>query len=433
MPALRHALIAASGLCAWLCLPLSAWAELRGHGGPVRALVVSPDGKTAVSGGFDTAVIAWSLEHETAQRVLRFHAGAVNALALAPDGRIFSAGEDGIIAVWPPASAAPARLLEGHSGPVSALALAPDGQTLASASWDRTVRLWPLGAAGPARIVDGHRDNVNGVAFLPDGSAVVSAGYDAQIRITPVDAALAPYGFTLSAALSAVAVAPDGEIIAAGADGAVRFLSRDGVTRAALELLDTPLIALALSRDGARLAAAGLRGAVPVIDRASRKTVTTLRGPGLPVWSLAFTPDGATLLTGGGDRLIRSWNAVTGEPVRPVMPPANDKVEGEPDERGAVVFQACKACHALQPDDGSRAGPSLHGIFGRRIGQAEGYAYSRALPQLPIVWSAETIARLFEIGPNAFTPGTKMPEQIIGNPADRKALVEWLERVTRPR
>jgi len=55
------------------------------------------------------------------------------------------------------------------------------------------------------------------------------------------------------------------------------------------------------------------------------------------------------------------------------------------------------------------------------------------LKRLDIVWTAETIAKLFEVGPATYTPGTKMPEQTITDPADRKALVEWLEQATRAR
>jgi cytochrome c len=38
---------------------------------------------------------------------------------------------------------------------------------------------------------------------------------------------------------------------------------------------------------------------------------------------------------------------------------------------------------------------------------------------------------LFEVGPAAYTPGTKMPEQRIGSEADRAALVKFLERATK--
>ncbi|MBK3421186.1 c-type cytochrome, partial [Methylobacterium ajmalii] len=100
-------------------------------------------------------------------------------------------------------------------------------------------------------------------------------------------------------------------------------------------------------------------------------------------------------------------------------------------DRGAEVFRACEACHTLTPDGGNRAGPTLHGVFGRRIATAPGYAYSPAFRQFDIVWTADTIARLFEIGPARFTPGTKMPEQVVQDAEDRAALVRFLEKATR--
>ena len=88
-------------------------------------------------------------------------------------------------------------------------------------------------------------------------------------------------------------------------------------------------------------------------------------------------------------------------------------------DRGAEVYRACVACHTLSPDEGNRAGPTLAGIFGRRIASLPGYNFSDALKKLDIVWTPETVSKLFEIGPNAYTPGTKMPEQTIGSAQDR--------------
>src|SRR3954447_20576316 len=76
-----------------------AGAQLRGHGGPVRALAVSPDGAQAVSGSFDTSVIRWSLPKNAADEALRFHDGAVDAVLILGDGRIASSGEDARIAI----------------------------------------------------------------------------------------------------------------------------------------------------------------------------------------------------------------------------------------------------------------------------------------------------------------------------------------------
>jgi cytochrome c len=407
----------------------AAQAQLRGHGGPVRALAVSADGKSAVSGSFDTSAIRWSLAREAAEQVLRFHDGPVNAVAMLKDGRVVTSGEDTKIAIWTPGEPAPATVLEGHTAPVVALAASPDGTTLASASWDNTVRLWPLGGGTP-RVLEGHSQNVNGVAFTPDGRAVVSAGYDLTVRIWPIDNG-APVITTLPSPLNSVAVAPDGEIVAGAADGKVYFLSSRGELRGEIQAAETPVIAVAVSADGALVAAAGIRGSVAVIERTSRNLARTLVGPGLPVWSVAFMLDNHTLLTGGTDRVVRRWNAATGDHLGPVaMGTAEDPLAQYAGERGAEVYRACVACHTLTPDEGNRAGPTLAGIFGRRIATLPGYRFSDALKKLDIVWTPDTVAKLFEIGPAAMTPGTKMPEQTIGSAEDRDALVKFLARVT---
>lgn len=408
-----------------------ATAQLRGHGGPVRALAIARDGSSAVSGSFDSSAIRWSLTRNAAEQVLRYHDSAVNAVVLAPDGRIVTGGEDGRIAVWQPGEAVPARTFEGHTAPIVSLALSPDGMTLASASWDRTIRLWPL-VRGEPRVIEGHQQNVNAVAFAPDGKTLVSAGYDLTLRIWPL-AGGAPTVVTLPTPLNAVAVAPDGEIVTGGADGRLFFLSGLGEPRAEVETGGTPIIAIAVSGDGALVAAAGIRGSVAIIDRSTRTIARTLVGPGMPVWSAAFFPDNRTLLTGGTDRMIRRWNAVTGDHIGSVaMSDGEDPLAAYAGDRGAEIYRACIACHTLKPDEGPRAGPTLHGLFGRRIATLPGYDFSPALKRLDIVWTPETVSKLFEVGPMAYTPGTKMPEQRIGSAEDRTALVKFLQKATAP-
>jgi cytochrome c len=417
---------------AGLCLG-AAQAQLRGHGGPVRALAISPDGTMAISGSFDTSSIRWSLSRNTAEQVLRFHAGPVNAVAYLPDGRIVTAGDDTRIAIWAPGETAPVKVLMGHTAPIVALAVSPDGTRLASASWDGTARLWPL-AGGPPQVLEGHQQNVNGVAFTPDGKSIVTAGYEATLRIWPLSGGDAPVVRTLPTPLNSVAVAADGEVIAAGANGKVYFLSERGEQRGEVEVGPTPIIALTVSGDGALVAAAGIRGSVGIVERRSRTLVRTLVGPGMPVWSVAFLPDHHTLLTGGTDRIVRRWDATNGDHIGTVaIGDLEDPLAAYAGDPGAEVFRACVACHTLAPDEGNRAGPTLAGIFGRRIATLPGYNFSPALKQMDIVWTSETVAKLFEVGPAAYTPGTKMPEQRIGNAADRQALVRFLERATKKR
>ena len=414
--------------------PESAQAQLRGHGGPVRALAISPDGTQALSGSFDTSVIRWSLQRNAAEQVLRFHDGAVNAVVFLSDGRIATSGEDARIAIWRPGEPRPAMVLEGHTAPVVALAVSPDGAMLASASWDHTARLWPLGSGAP-RLIEGHTQNVNGVAFTVDGRALVTVGYDATLRVTPIvgDGGGTAIATTLPTPLNTVAVAPDGEIVTAGADGKVYILSATGELKSEIEVAQAPIIAVALSPDGSLIAAAGIRGSVAIIERAARKLERTLVGPGLPVWSAAFFRDGRTLLTGGAGRMIRRWDAVSGEPVgNVVMGAPEDPLAAFAGDPGAEVFRACVACHTLSAEEGPRAGPTLAGIFGRKIATLPGYNFSEALRKLDIVWTPETVSKLFEVGPMTYTPGTKMPEQQIGSAEDRAALMTFLEKTTKP-
>jgi cytochrome c len=424
--------LVASAIWSALLIQLGpAAAELRAHGGPVRSLAVSGDGARALSGSFDTSAILWDLRRGVAERVLRLHDAAVNAVAFLADGRAVTAGADARIAIWAPGRVIPDVVLTGHQGPVAGLAVSPGGAAvLASASWDRTVRLWDLNR-GASTTLGGHAQNVNGVAFLADGTAVVSAGYDATVRFWPLSQSASGIVAELASPLNAVAAAPDGEVAAAGADGQVYYLSPQGERLGATEALPAPIVALAISRDGARLAAAGMNGAVAVIDRKTRGMLHTLVGPSTPVWSVAFLPDGGTLATGSGDGAIRRWDVETGTLLEPPDSSPGDPLAAFADEPGAQVFRACVACHTLAPDQGRRAGPSLHGIFGRRIASLSGYDYSEALRHLDIVWTQETLGRLFEIGPARYTPGTKMPEQRISSREDRDALVKFLEKATR--
>src|SRR5262249_7340087 len=174
--------------------------------------------------------------------------------------------------------------------------------------------------------------------------------------------------------LNAVAIAPAGEFVTAGADGKVYVLSTAGDLVSEIDAAQAPIIAVALSRDGRLIAAAGMRGSVAIIDRPARKMARTLVGPGLPVWSVAFFPDARTLLTGGSDRMIRRWDAVTGEPIgNVVMGAPEDPLAAFAGDPGAEVFRACVACHTLKADEGVRAGPTLAGVFGRKIATLPGY------------------------------------------------------------
>ena len=62
----------------------------------------------------------------------------------------------------------------------------------------------------------------------------------------------------------------------------------------------------------------------------------------------------------------------------------------------------------------------------------EGYRYSASLKDSGIVWTEDTVAKLFEVGPDTLTPGSKMPLQRIDDAQQRADLIAFLRRATVP-
>jgi cytochrome c len=415
-----------------------AEAAFVGHGGPVKGLALTSDGALLVSTSFDYSVIVWRLEDGAALDVLHGHDAAVNDVVVLPgDERFATAGDDGAILLWAFGESEPVGRLAGHVGRVVDLDVSADGRQLASAGWDHTVRLWDIVNGAVPRLLEGHGGPVNAVRFTPDGERLVTAGVDGALRLwrTADATRLAEWGGGPSA-VNALAVANDGRTaFAAGASGEVRrFDLHDGRTLGPFRAgPPSPLFAVSLSPDGERLAATGMDGTITIFSTATGVVEQVLGGERNPLWSLATAPDGRTLFAGGNDRTIRQWSLATGREIdEPAPLPLPEKPVSAAAADGAAVWRRCAACHTLDPDSANRAGPTLHGIFGRRIGTVEGYPYSPALDGGDIVWTEATVADLFRRGPDVVTPGTKMPIQRITDENELAALIAFLRREAMP-
>ena len=114
-----------------------------------------------------------------------------------------------------------------------------------------------------------------------------------------------------------------------------------------------------------------------------------------------------------------------GETEHSFLRPASEMENGE-----RQFMRKCSICHALTPPPSRKAGPTLHDLFGRPAGSVPGYPYSPTLAESDIVWTEETIDALFDLGPDHYVPGSKMPMQRIAAPQDRADLVAYLRRAT---
>src|SRR5439155_5197139 len=216
-PARGLAVVVALGLLALLAVPVTA--ALKGHGGAVTGIAVTPDGARAVSAGFDYNLMLWDLAGAGQPRGLEGHEAAVAAVAMFPDGRhAVSGSDDGTVGYWDLATASPIARWRGHRGKVAAVAVMPDGSLVASGGWDRGLRLWDP-PTGDSRLLDGHAAAINAVAIVPGGRLIASGDHDGRILLWAVPEgrlldAIAGDGF----AVNALRFTAEGRLLSASAD-----------------------------------------------------------------------------------------------------------------------------------------------------------------------------------------------------------------------
>ena len=414
--------------------------RLEGHGGPVKGVAVSADGRHALTASFDYSVALWEAAGGE-PRFLYGHDAAANAVAFLPGQRAMSGGDDFAVILWDLATGDALQRFNGHKGKILHVAASKDGSIAATSGWDGWIGLWDLEAQQRKGWLKGHRSGVNAAVFSSDGRFLYSASSDGTIRrwkveTGEIDRVLVKHGFGVN---QLVLNDESGWLAYGAVDGAVRAIDLETDRELADLTADRrPILALALHRESGQLAVGDGEGHVMVIDTAAwsieRDFRAAVRGP---IWALAWTPDGKRLLSGGLDDTAVLWPVnVDVTRVAGILNAADHSYLRPPAEmtNGERQFaRKCSICHTLTPDGAHRAGPSLWGLFGRPVGSVKGYAYSDALRSMDIVWSAETIDRLFEFGPDHYTPGSKMPMQQIARPEDRTDLIEYLAANTGPR
>lgn len=297
--------------------------------GDVNRLAASPNGKqVAVASSIGIFVFdAQSLELE---RYLDTRSW-ITALDFSPDSQTLATGDqDGLIQLWNTATwqevGAP---LSGHLKAILDLAFAPDGTKLASASLDNLLIQWGLtGGQELARtqVIGG----LSAVAYSDDNTRLITGGNDFQIKIWDANTLTVLKTTAFSAKIVDIAKVKGSDVfILGGTDQQVVILDITGEpVLTQVGSLQYPLTAVAVSPNGKLVAAGDINGGMTVWDISGKKfaelwktknyvlaDVSDLTGPGSP-HSLAFSPDGALIFSGLHNGIIRSVDANTGADVK---------------------------------------------------------------------------------------------------------------------
>ncbi len=204
----------------------------------------------------------------------------------------------------------PARtVLKDHRGPVRAVAFNADSTLLATAGDDHSVLLRSTTSVASPAVLSQHNGAVQALAFQPGGPVLVSAGDDRRIVLWDTRTHLPLRTITLDAGVRALVFTADGKTAAvATADGVISLWRTDEWTRTSTVVHELGEVnALALS--GSVLAVGGKNGTL-VVENGIPRTFTDHDAA---VRTVALSPDGRTLASGGDDHQVVLRVLATGE------------------------------------------------------------------------------------------------------------------------
>lgn len=196
--------------------------------------------------------------------------GWISEVVWSPSGGLLASSSAGGVAIWRQTLESDPVFIKQHDGPVKSVAFAPNGVTLATASADTTVKVWDLRAFSPA--------------------------------MEPLET------YTHGESVEQVAIARNGTVISACADGIVRLLHPSGVHMLAGHTDE--VTALALNPGDFRLASGSRDHTVRVWNLSERELVTSIEGHTDWVRRLTFHPRENWLLSTSRDGTARLWDTL---------------------------------------------------------------------------------------------------------------------------
>jgi WD40 repeat protein/serine/threonine protein kinase len=315
---------------------------LQGHRDAILGAGFSPDGRRIVSASRDRSAKLW--DSRTGKEIRQFKEGhefLATKAAFFPDGkRLLSAAVDNTTRIWEVATGTQLLTLEG-TGPAAAVALARDGRWVLTGSNDKTAKLWDAVTGHLVRKLEGHRSEVTAVAISPDASWLFTGDARGRCRLWQAETgALQWEAEGHSRNITAACFLPDSStVLTASIDNTVaQWDVATGRERLPL-ILKHPdsVVAMAIAPDGRRVLTSSADKVVRLWDVASGQQLGVLPAGDELTNAVAFAPDGRRALTTSATGRVRLWG---GEPLREIRAGAEQGPWLSPDPNVSQVWSA---------------------------------------------------------------------------------------------
>jgi sugar lactone lactonase YvrE len=203
---------------------------------PTAALAFAPDGKLLASGHPGTSPVRshvklWDLIDRREPSVsLQGHPAKIFSIAFSPSGDLLAAGSgDGSIYLWEVRTGRESPALHGHKGPVVSLSFGPLGRNLASAGQDGAVKIWDLSTARErVTVTSSGKSRATSIVYSPGGRTLFWADDAGHVTWRQLATAKNLREFKFPQAIHQIAVAGDGEHLAAGCEDGNVYILRLG-------------------------------------------------------------------------------------------------------------------------------------------------------------------------------------------------------------
>eukprot|EP00906_Rhabdomonas_costata_P038646 RCo054618 len=249
-------------------------------------------------------------------RVLEPHAYPVFGCAISPSGKRI-ASSDKKVRLW---DASTGQLLgnplqhEGHKGVVYSVCFTPDGELLLSGGEDKVAVLWDLGTQSSVMEYKGHTGMITGVAVFPSSDTVATASYDRTLRLwhmqdgTPKAKAGGHTGD-----IECLALSGDGTHAVTGADDCTARVYNCSTMAQEVQLDHGPenwVYSVQFSADGSTVLSGSKKHNAQLWDLHSGQCIATLVGHAKTVMHAIFAdpPAGHRVLTASRDNTLKVWD-----------------------------------------------------------------------------------------------------------------------------
>jgi WD40 repeat protein len=363
-------------------------------GKSIASVAFSPDGSMLATGSDDDGVRVWSLRGLGKLFFFTGHVGPVTSVRFDPTGAsVVSTSDDGTSRIFEVAgidAGESKAVLAGGGGAYLASSYTPSGARLVTGGTDGTARLWDTRLEQTLPVVATERGPVAAAAFTAGGRSIVQAS-TGSVAVLPGGRRIATYSLDRPIAFGAGLVATAG-------GAAVRVA--DASSGAARRMTDAPeaVKALALSLNGREVAAAAGDRAVVWDATTGHEIAGFTVAPGTT--TIAISPTGQLVLTGGADGSVRLWS-VDGKLVARLgsHPRAVTSASFAPSGETAVTTSQGPAANAIEWDIvHRRLENTLVGHAGTVAAasfSSDGRWIATAGPASAAIWNAATGARLF--------------------------------------